>query len=71
MKDIINEKARDYIRSLPYRPQIDFKKMYPNTNEKALDLLKGLLIYLATIRVRVKIWIRIRVRVRIRVMVKG
>ena len=42
---IINEKARSYIQSLPYKPKIPWTKLYPNADSKALDLLERMLTF--------------------------
>ena len=42
---IINEKARSYIQSLPYKPKIPWAKLYPSADSKALDLLERMLTF--------------------------
>jgi len=42
---IESEKARRYIRSLPYKPRIPFEKVYPNANPLALSLLHRMLLF--------------------------
>merc|ERR1719470_427581 len=42
---IINEKARSYLQSLPYKPKIPWNKLYPNADPKALDLLERMLTF--------------------------
>jgi len=40
---IINDKARCYIQSLPFKPKIPWERMYSNADPKALDLLEKML----------------------------
>lgn len=42
---IINEKARSYLQSLPYKPKVPWTKLYPNADSKALDLLDKMLTF--------------------------
>merc|ERR1712071_346886 len=42
---IINEKARSYLQSLPYKPKVPWTKLYPNADPKALDLLDKMLTF--------------------------
>ncbi|XP_050409210.1 mitogen-activated protein kinase 1 [Patella vulgata] len=42
---IMNEKARGYIQSLPYKPKIPWPRLFPNADPKALDLLDKMLIF--------------------------
>merc|ERR1719419_2151806 len=42
---IINEKARSYIQSLPYKPKIPWNKLFPKADPKALDLLEKMLTF--------------------------
>nr|CAI5861982.1 unnamed protein product [Callosobruchus analis] len=42
---IINEKARSYLQSLPYKPKVPWSKLYPNADPKALDLLDRMLTF--------------------------
>ncbi|KAJ3643577.1 hypothetical protein Zmor_026278 [Zophobas morio] len=42
---IINEKARSYIQSLPYKPKVPWSKLFPNADPKALDLLDKMLTF--------------------------
>eukprot|EP00163_Fabomonas_tropica_P015166 TRINITY_DN2770_c0_g1_i2.p1 TRINITY_DN2770_c0_g1~~TRINITY_DN2770_c0_g1_i2.p1 ORF type:complete len:369 (+),score=75.72 TRINITY_DN2770_c0_g1_i2:386-1492(+) len=47
-EDIANigsEKARNYIRSMPYKVKIPFGKIYPNASPAALDLLDKMLTF--------------------------
>lgn len=39
------EKARRYLKSLPFKPKIPFVKLYPRANPLALDLLEKMLIF--------------------------
>jgi serine/threonine protein kinase len=36
---IINEKARSYLQSLPYKPKIPWSKLYPNADPKVMRAL--------------------------------
>eukprot|EP00193_Tetraselmis_chui_P021934 CAMPEP_0177795238 /NCGR_PEP_ID=MMETSP0491_2-20121128/26119_1 /TAXON_ID=63592 /ORGANISM="Tetraselmis chuii, Strain PLY429" /LENGTH=390 /DNA_ID=CAMNT_0019318041 /DNA_START=380 /DNA_END=1552 /DNA_ORIENTATION=- len=40
-----SEKARRYIRSLPKHEHVDYKQLYPNANELALDLIDKMLVF--------------------------
>jgi mitogen-activated protein kinase 1/3 len=42
---IKSRRAREYIRSLPFKKKIPLKSMFPNTSEPALDLLEKLLAF--------------------------
>ncbi|XP_052125141.1 mitogen-activated protein kinase 1 isoform X1 [Frankliniella occidentalis] len=42
---IINEKARNYLQSLPFKPKVPWVKLYPNADPKALDLLDKMLTF--------------------------
>ncbi|KAF0773677.1 mitogen-activated protein kinase 1 [Aphis craccivora] len=42
---IINDKARSYLQSLPFKPKIAFSKLYPTADPKALDLLDKMLTF--------------------------
>lgn len=42
---IKSRRARDYIRSLPFKKRVSFKQMYPKANPKAIDLLQKLLAF--------------------------
>ncbi|KAG1652081.1 Mitogen-activated protein kinase 1 [Nymphon striatum] len=42
---IINEKARSYLQSLPARIKASWKEMYPDADDKALDLLDKMLTF--------------------------
>ncbi|XP_021957237.1 mitogen-activated protein kinase 1 [Folsomia candida] len=42
---IINEKARSYLQSLPYKPKVPWDKLYPDADPKALDLLDKMLTF--------------------------
>lgn len=42
---IINEKARSYLQSLPYKPKIPWTRLYPSADEHALDLLEKMLTF--------------------------
>lgn len=42
---IKSRRAREYIRSLPFKKKIPFKALFPKSNELALDLLEKLLAF--------------------------
>ncbi|XP_065881894.1 mitogen-activated protein kinase homolog NTF3 [Euphorbia lathyris] len=42
---IDNNKAKKYIRTLPYSPGIPFSRLYPNAHPLAIDLLSKMLIF--------------------------
>jgi mitogen-activated protein kinase 1/3 len=42
---IKSRRAREYIRSLPFKKKIPWKAMFPKTNDLALDLLERLLAF--------------------------
>ncbi|XP_018335778.1 mitogen-activated protein kinase 1 [Agrilus planipennis] len=42
---IINEKARSYLQSLPFKPKVPWVKLFPNADPKALDLLDKMLTF--------------------------
>lgn len=42
---IINEKARSYLQSLPFKPKVPWTKMFPHADSKALDLLDKMLTF--------------------------
>ncbi|XP_076266271.1 mitogen-activated protein kinase rl isoform X2 [Rhynchophorus ferrugineus] len=42
---IINEKARSYLQSLPYKPKVPWAKLYPHADARALDLLDKMLTF--------------------------
>lgn len=42
---IKSRRAREYIRSLPFKKKVPLKAMFPNTSEPALDLLEKLLAF--------------------------
>lgn len=43
LRRVGSPRAQDYIRSLPYKPRIPFKQLYPAANPMALDLLEKML----------------------------
>jgi len=51
---IINDKARCYIQSLPFKPKIPWSKMYPTADPKALDLLDKMLSFNPNKRIEVE-----------------
>ncbi|XP_065200812.1 mitogen-activated protein kinase 1 isoform X2 [Planococcus citri] len=42
---IINDKARSYLQSLPFKPKVPWIRLYPNADVKALDLLDKMLTF--------------------------
>ena len=42
---IKSRRAREYIRSLPFKKKVPFKGMFPKTSDLALDLLEKLLAF--------------------------
>ncbi|XP_022917595.1 mitogen-activated protein kinase ERK-A [Onthophagus taurus] len=42
---IINEKARGYLQSLPFKPKVPWVKLFPTADPKALDLLDKMLTF--------------------------
>ncbi|XP_034946461.1 mitogen-activated protein kinase 1 [Chelonus insularis] len=42
---IINEKARNYLQSLPYKPKVPWNCLFPNADPRALDLLDKMLTF--------------------------
>jgi len=42
---IQNEQAVEYIKSLPKREKASFKKMFPNSNQQAVELLEKMLVF--------------------------
>ncbi|XP_073824551.1 mitogen-activated protein kinase rl [Musca autumnalis] len=42
---IINEKARNYLESLPFKPKVPWPRLFPNADEWALDLLGKMLTF--------------------------
>ena len=51
---IKSRRAREYIRSLPFKKKIPFKAMFPRTSELALDLLEKLLAFNPVKRITVE-----------------
>ena len=51
---IRSRRAREYIRSLPFKKRIPFKVMFPKTNDLALDLLEKLLAFNPAKRITVE-----------------
>eukprot|EP00698_Gefionella_okellyi_P006885 TRINITY_DN1663_c0_g1_i2.p1 TRINITY_DN1663_c0_g1~~TRINITY_DN1663_c0_g1_i2.p1 ORF type:complete len:390 (+),score=74.59 TRINITY_DN1663_c0_g1_i2:132-1301(+) len=45
VEQVTQEKARKYLRSLPFKPKIPFARMYPQANPLALDLLEKMLTF--------------------------
>lgn len=42
---IINEKARNYLQTLPFKPKVPFDKLFPYADANALDLLDKMLTF--------------------------
>ncbi|XP_064597811.1 mitogen-activated protein kinase 1-like [Liolophura sinensis] len=42
---IINEKAKRYIESLPYKPKVPWERLFPKADKKSLDLLEKMLTF--------------------------
>ncbi|KAI9585406.1 mitogen-activated protein kinase ERK-A [Glossina fuscipes] len=42
---IINEKARNYLESLPFKPKVPWSRLFPNADPLALDLLDKMLTF--------------------------
>ncbi|KAL1917873.1 uncharacterized protein VTP21DRAFT_3707 [Calcarisporiella thermophila] len=51
---IKSRRARDYIRSLPFKKRIPFAQLFPNANPMALDLLEKLLAFNPAKRISVE-----------------
>ena len=51
---IINEKARSYLQSLPFKPKIPWTRLYPNAHPQALDLLEKMLTFNPHRRIKVE-----------------
>lgn len=51
---IKSRRARDYIRSLPFKKRIPFARLFPNANPSAVDLLEKLLTFNPTKRINVE-----------------
>lgn len=51
---IKSRRAREYIRSLPFKKKIPFKALFPKSNELALDLLEKLLAFNPAKRITVE-----------------
>ncbi|KAI8967907.1 mitogen-activated protein kinase [Mycotypha africana] len=51
---IKSRRARDYIRSLPFKKRIPFSKLFPNANPLAVDLLEKLLAFNPAKRITVE-----------------
>ncbi|CAO3609347.1 unnamed protein product [Mucor fragilis] len=51
---IKSRRARDYIRSLPFKKRIPFARLFPNANPMAVDLLEKLLTFNPTKRTTVE-----------------
>jgi mitogen-activated protein kinase 1/3 len=51
---IKSRRAREYIRSLPFKKKIPFKHLFPKTNDLALDLLEKLLAFNPAKRITVE-----------------
>lgn len=51
---IINDKARNYLQSLPYKPKVPWQKLYAGVDPKALDLLDKMLAFNPNKRITVE-----------------
>ena len=51
---IINDKARNYLQSLPFKPKIPWTRLYPNAHAQALDLLEKMLTFNPNNRIKVE-----------------
>lgn len=51
---IKSRRAREYIRSLPFKKRIPFSAMFPKTSAQALDLLEKLLAFNPAKRITVE-----------------
>jgi serine/threonine protein kinase len=51
---IASEKAKAYIRSLPYKSKVNYRKMFPKAPELALDLLEKCLTFTPEKRITVE-----------------
>jgi serine/threonine protein kinase len=51
---IKSRRAREYIRSLPFKKKISFKHLFPKSNDLALDLLEKLLAFNPAKRITVE-----------------
>jgi mitogen-activated protein kinase 1/3 len=51
---IINDKARSYLQSLPFKPKIPWDRLYPNAHPQALDLLEQMLTFNPHRRIKVE-----------------
>lgn len=51
---IKSRRAREYIRSLPFKKKIPFKVLFPKSNDLALDLLEKLLAFNPAKRISVE-----------------
>lgn len=51
---IKSRRAREYIRSLPFKKKIPWKSMFPKTSDLALDLLERLLAFNPVKRITVE-----------------
>ena len=51
---IKSRRAREYIRSLPFKKKIPFKALFPKSNDLALDLLERLLAFNPAKRISVE-----------------
>jgi len=50
---IASEKAKAYVRAMPYKPKVNFRKMFPNAPDLALDLLERMLTFAPEKRISV------------------
>ena len=51
---IVNEKARSYLQSLPFKPKVPWRTLFPQADPKALDLLGQMLTFNPNRRISVE-----------------
>jgi mitogen-activated protein kinase 1/3 len=51
---IVNEKARSYLQSLPFKPKVPWNRLFPQADAKALDLLGKMLTFNPNKRISVE-----------------
>jgi len=52
---ISSDKARSYIKGLPFQPRVPFTKLYPSANPLAVDLLEKMLVFNPKKRITVQV----------------
>jgi len=53
LQTILNDKARCYLASLPYKPKVPMTKIFPTSDPSALDLLEKMLMFNPSARITV------------------